>query len=62
MTDTIEVTMPIEAADEIVLAWLRGTLKTIEGNYYKENEGAHVDDEDWQAMKRLLFYMTGVEE
>lgn len=62
MSDTIIATLPIEAADSIVVAWLEESLKIIEATYYGENEGCHMDDEDYQAMQRILVYLTGVEE
>lgn len=58
MIDTLIVELDMEVADQIVVSWLKDNMKLIEGVYYGDNSGCHEDDQDYQAMKRILEYMT----
>ena len=58
MTDTLTVEVDYEVADKIVISWLKDNMKLIEDCYYGVNNECHVDNSDYQAMKRILEYMT----
>lgn len=44
--------------DAIVREWLEENIQLVKDIHYGENAGAHEDDEDYQALKRVLDYMT----
>lgn len=58
MTDTLTVELDMEVADQIVVSWLKDNMKLIEVTYYGVNSECHEDNQDYQAMKRILEYMT----
>jgi len=57
MIETLFVELDMEVADQIVVSWLKDNMRLIEGVYSGANESAE-DDQDYQAMKRILEYMT----
>ena len=44
--------------DAIVREWLEENIQLVKDIHYGENAGAHEDDEDYKALKRVLDYMT----
>jgi len=59
MIKPLIVELDMKVADQVVIAWLKDNMELIKGVYYGAIDDLHEDNEDYQAMKRILDYMMG---
>ena len=61
MTDTLNIELDMEAADQIVVSWLKANIEIIKSSRGNFPHDKLEDDEDYKALLRVYEYVAGEE-